>query len=73
MTSRIDNECCVKCGNPLLYPFNEFRMCSPCTEIMLKIQYQIKMNRHNKDSKKTVLNVRRDRIFMPTRPLGDKV
>ena len=67
---RIDTQSCVMCGNPLLYPFNEFRACTVCTEIMKKAQYEVKMHRHNKDRKKTILNVKRDPIFMATRPLG---
>jgi len=41
-----------------------------CTEIIKKAQYEVKMHRHNKDRKKTILNVKRDPIFMATRPLG---
>ena len=42
-TGRIDEGLCTMCGFPLLYPFNEFRMCSACTQRIKKVQYEVKM------------------------------
>lgn len=70
MGNRISNENCVGCGNPLLYPFNEYRTCSICTEKIKKVQYETKMKHISKDKHKGVLNVRRDKLFFATRPLG---
>ena len=70
MGNRIENELCVMCGAPLMYPFNEYRTCSVCTEKVKKAQYEAKMHRNNKDARKTHLHVKVNRIYMPTRPLG---
>lgn len=70
MGNRIEGQVCIACGAPLLFPFNEFRTCSACTERLKKVQYETKQRHINRDKKKGVLNVKRDRIFMPTRPLG---
>jgi hypothetical protein len=70
MGNRIENELCVGCGNPLLFPFNEYRMCRICTEKVKKVLYETKMKHISKDKHKGVLDARRDRIFTATRPLG---
>lgn len=73
MANRIASQVCVACGNPLLFPFNEYRTCTICTEKIKKVQYETKMHRVSKDKRKGVLNVKRDRIWMATRPLGKEV
>ena len=77
MANRIDNQLCVACGNPLLYPFNEFRTCTRCTEIIKRAQYNAKkdseMGRIRKDKRRTSLNVKRSPIFVATRPIGEEV
>jgi hypothetical protein len=70
MGNRIENECCVACGNPLLYPFNEYRTCRNCTEKIKKVIYETKMKHIDRDKRKAVLDVRRDKIYSATRPLG---
>lgn len=72
MSNRIDGQVCTGCGAPLLLPFNEFRACSICTERLKKIVYETKQKHIDRDKKKGVLNVKRDRIWMARRPLGEK-
>ena len=76
MANRIDSQLCVACGNPLLYPFNELRTCTRCTEIVKRAQYNAmkdsEMGRR-KNNRRTVLNVKRSPIFVATRPIGEEV
>lgn len=56
MGNRIDEEVCLQCGTPLIYPFNQIRCCSKCTEIILRETYRTKMEgslaAHGKGKKK---------------------
>jgi hypothetical protein len=70
MGNRIYNEVCVGCGAPLIFPFNEYRTCRLCTEKVKKVLYETKQKHINRDRKKGELNVKRDKIYTATRPLG---
>jgi len=70
MGNRLKNELCVGCGNPLIFPFNEYRACRVCTEKIKKVLYETKMRRISKDTKKGVIDVKRSRILIATKPLG---
>lgn len=70
MGNRISTQNCVGCGNPLLFPFNEYRACSVCTEKIKKVLYETKMKHISKDKHKGVVDVKRNKIFFPTRALG---
>lgn len=75
--NRVNNELCVGCGMPLIYPFNEFRACSNCTPKIAKSIYETKMRKRDKNSKTqkaTVIGGRAGHpIFITRKPLGTKV
>lgn len=70
MSNRIDSQLCVACGNPLLYPFNDLRACTRCTEIIKRAQYNAVTHKSSRDKRRTHLNVKRSPIFVATRPIG---
>ena len=52
MGNRLEENCCIKCGNPLieLEP-NAWHTCTPCTERVKKLIYDAVSNSGNKDEK----------------------
>lgn len=43
---------CLRCGQILIHPYNDFHMCSTCTEWMHKQQYEFRQKVWRKGRKK---------------------
>ena len=73
MANRVNNELCVGCGNPLVYPFNEYRLCNVCLPKVGKSIYETKMHKPNKNSKTRIRIPLHSHIMLTREPLGQKV
>ena len=69
--NRIENEVCVGCGDPLIFPFNQFRMCHACLEKTKKAIYQTSMRQGS--GRKNGTPIAATGISMPRGKLGDPV
>ena len=72
MGNRIEDEQCVMCGDPLLYPFNQIRTCSVCEKIALRVVYETKMRQNDKSKNKNRTVLHRGQLKHSTEELGDR-
>lgn len=71
---RLDKGLCLKCGDPLIAPYNDYRMCTKCTFIIQKAKYEVNMKRtQGHKFKKTGVMIHRGAIAIQTAPLGRPV
>lgn len=50
--NRLERGECLKCGTPLIFPFNEYRMCTQCIPWLMQALYRHKTAPKNKDKQK---------------------
>lgn len=71
---RMEDGLCLKCGDPLIMPPNDYRMCAPCTLIIEKARYAVKKKADRKHKfKKTGTIILRGQIARQTTPIGRPV
>jgi hypothetical protein len=66
--NRIEDEVCLSCGTPLIYPFNKFRLCTECLNVVKKAVYETKMHKEKGRGKPIG-----GRFNYPLTPLGKEV
>jgi len=65
---RLDDDVCLSCGDPLIYPFNEYHMCSKCTRVVMRAIYETKMR--DRRGPKKGKPIAGGRLHAPLEPIG---
>lgn len=68
---RMEDGLCLRCGDTLIVPFNDYRCCTGCTFLIEKARYDVQKKAERKHKfKKTGIIIRRGQIARQTTPIG---
>ena len=72
MGNRLLEDVCVNCGGILLHPYNDYRTCSKCTEVVKKALYDLEKKAERKEIH-TRAFIHKGGIVLQKKPRGQSV